>query len=187
MSCVLHPLLSRQAGHVEAEDEDTTRRDDLNGDQTYDHHSLEHTHGRSNGHDASDVNGCRETQPMDASQKIKRSAEPSSALVQWCKALLSDDREGVELPVGTGEEAALLEVIREYRERTREKMRAMEERYQHDLIASEGGVEVKVGGKGKMFRSDVDPVSPEQDVVSKRIKVSICCCSISLSIFICFL
>ena len=58
---------------------------------------------------------------------------------KWCQTLLSDDQEGVELPVGTGEEAALLEVIREYRERTREKMRAMEERYQHDLIAREEG------------------------------------------------
>ena len=67
-----------------------------------------------------------------------------TAVAQIKDVLLSDDQEVVELPVGTGEEAALLEVIREYRERTREKMRAMEERYQHDLIAREEGSNKKL-------------------------------------------
>eukprot|EP00731_Ephydatia_muelleri_P005215 Em0002g1391a len=144
----------------------STRHDNLgiNGNQTY-HHSLDHTDERSNGHDVS-----RENQQTDESLTTKGFAKPTSALVQWCKALLSDDQEGVELPVGAGEEEALLEVIKEYQERTREKLRAMEERYQHDLTASEEVIEVKGGSKGKLFRSDGDSVSTEQDIAIKRIK-----------------
>ena len=85
----------------------------------------------------------------------------------------------MELPVGAGEEEALLEVIKEYQERTREKLRAMEERYQHDLTASEEVIEVKGGSKGKLFRSDGDSVSTEQDIAIKRIKVSCECLSFS--------
>ena len=82
-----------------------------------------------------------------------------------------DDWEG---PLdGTGEEAALVEIIKGYRERMEMKLRAAEGRCQQ---GAEGvwsrtceEVDNKAVSKGKLFRSDAEPLCPEKD--AKRIKV----------------
>ena len=61
----------------------------------------------------------------------------------WCKAMLSEDSDGQRPPVGSAEEADLVEVVREYQERTTEKLRAMEERYLNDIKAYEEGSKKK--------------------------------------------
>ena len=100
---------------------------------------------------------------LHSGQDNERSESESLVHSKWNKiveqvkdVLLNKSQEGVELPVGTGEEEkALLEVIREYQERTREKLRSMEERYQHDLTAQEEGSNKKLRAMEERYQHDL--------------------------------
>ena len=99
---------------------------------------------------------------LHSGQDNERSEQESLVHSKWNKiveqvkdVLLNKSQEGVELPVGTGEEYALLEVIREYQERTREKLRAMEEKYQHDFTAQEEGSNKKLRAMEERYQHDL--------------------------------
>ena len=100
---------------------------------------------------------------LHSGQDNERSESESLVHSKWNEiveqvkdVLLNKSQEGVELPVGTGEEEkALLEVIREYQERTREKLRSMEERYQHDLTAHEEGSNKKLRAMEERYQHDL--------------------------------
>ena len=100
---------------------------------------------------------------LHSGQDNERSESESLVHSKWNEiveqvkdVLLNKSQEGVELPVGTGEEEkALLEVIREYQERTREKLRSMEERYQHDLTAQEEGSNKKLRAMEERYQHDL--------------------------------
>ena len=96
----------------------------------------------------------------------------------WCKAMLSEDSDGQRPPVGSGEEADFVEVVREYQERTTEKLRAMEERYLNDIKAYEEGSKKKMkspaGDSPAVGVSDFPPTSRVAPTVSMACPTSPC-------------
>ena len=165
------PCPSFQTGPVKALDEDVKHSSHLGNDSHICNQSssCDSNHDDDDyrrGHDAKQ-NGVHGNHQADEPNECLEdgAARPPMELMQWCRALVSDDHNW-ERRVGSEEEAALLEVVRECRVRIKEKLPAM---------GGDDGEGVWVfdadrkGSKGKQFRSDVDPICTVQDV--KRMKV----------------